>query len=172
MTAKEKLFCEEYIIDLNATRAAIRAGYSQKSAGNIGSENLKKPHIRARIEKLEAERSRRTGITADRVLRELAKIGFVKATDVINGSTGKVRDDAAPEDLACISSIKVKTIPTEEGPIVEREVKLVDKNKSLELLGKHLGLFDKKQDESETIADDGFIDALNGTASEDWADEE
>lgn len=141
MTAKEKRFCEEYLFDLNATKAAIRAGYSQKSAGNIGCENLKKPHIRARIEKLEAERSKRLGITADRVLDELAKIGFVKATDVINGSTGEVREDAAPEDLACISSIKVKVIPTEDGNIIEREVKLVDKNKSLELLGKHIGLF-------------------------------
>ncbi|MBQ8904361.1 MAG: terminase small subunit [Oscillospiraceae bacterium] len=172
MTAKEKRFCEEYLIDLNATQAAIRAGYSAKSAKSIGCENLTKPDLCARIEKLKAERSRRTGITADRVLEELAKISFVKATDVIDGGTGEIKEDAAPEDLACISSIKVKTIPTEDGLIVEREVKLADKNKSLELLGKHLGLFDKKQDEGETIADDGFIDALNGTASEDWADEE
>lgn len=141
MTAKEKRFCEEYLIDGNATKAAIRAGYSQKSAKSIGSENLTKPDLHAYIEKLQAERSRRTGITADRVLEELAKIGFVKATDVINGSTGEIKEDAAPEDLACISSIKVKVIPTEDGPIVEREVKLVDKNKSLEMLGKHLGLF-------------------------------
>lgn len=141
MTAKEKRFCEEYLIDLNATQAAIRAGYSVKSAKSIGCENLTKPDLCARIEKLKAERSRRIGITADRVLEELAKIGFVKATDVINGSTGEVRENAAPEDLACISSIKVKVIPTEDGNIIEREVKLVDKNKSLELLGKHIGLF-------------------------------
>lgn len=141
MTAKEKRFCEEYLIDGNATKAAIRAGYSQKSAGNIGSENLKKPHIRARIEKLQAERSRRTGITADRVLEELAKIGFVKAPDVINACTAEIKENATPEDLACISSMKVKVIPTEDGNIVEREVRLFDKNKALEMLGKHLGLF-------------------------------
>lgn len=141
MTDKEKRFCEEYLIDSNATKAAIRAGYSQKSAGNIGSENLKKPHIRARIEKLQAERSRRTGITADRVLEELAKIGFVKASDVINACTAEIKEDAAPEDLACISSMKVKVTPTEDGDIVEREVRIFDKNKALEMLGKHLGLF-------------------------------
>lgn len=144
MTAKEKRFCEEYLIDGNATKAAIRAGYSQKTAGAIGSENLKKPHIRACIEKLEAERSRRTGITAERVLRELAKLSFVKATDVIDVETAKIKEKAAPEDLACISSVKLKVIPTEEGDIVEREVKLADKTKSLELLGKHLGLFTDK----------------------------
>ena len=61
MTKKQKRFIEEYLIDLNATQAAIRAGYSPETAGSIGNENLKKPEIRARIDKAIAERSRRTG---------------------------------------------------------------------------------------------------------------
>ena len=68
LTKKNEVFCDEYLIDLNATQAAIRAGYSVESAGSIGSELLKKPEIRARIDRAMAERSKRTGINADRVL--------------------------------------------------------------------------------------------------------
>ena len=70
MTKKQKLFVEEYLIDLNATQAAIRAGYSPDTAGSIGGENLKKPEISAAIAKAMAERSKRTGINQDRILQE------------------------------------------------------------------------------------------------------
>ena len=76
MTQKQKLFIEEYLIDLNATQAAIRAGYSPDTAQQIGSENLSKPVISTEISKAMAERSRRTGVSADRVVLELEKIGF------------------------------------------------------------------------------------------------
>ncbi len=79
MTAKQKQFCEEYLIDLNATQAAIRAGYSPDTAKSVGSENLTKPDLRRRIDAEIAERSKRTGVNADRVVRELAKIAFVTA---------------------------------------------------------------------------------------------
>lgn len=144
LTAKQKLFCDEYLIDLNATQAAIRAGYSVDSAGDIGSENLKKPDIRARIEKAMAERSKRTGINAERVLIELAKIGLVNAADVINFNEATVSEGATREDLAAVQSVKVKTMTGENGDMTEREVKLYDKTKALELLGKHLGLFKDK----------------------------
>ena len=84
MTRKQKKFCEEYLVDLNATQAAIRAGYSPATAGEIGAENLKKPEIQKHIAKSMADRSRRTGVTADRVVMELAKVAFVNAGDVID----------------------------------------------------------------------------------------
>ena len=74
MTKKQKRFVEEYLIDLNATQAAIRAGYSPTTAKEIGCENLTKPNISEAIAKAMAERSRRTGVNQDRVLQELAKI--------------------------------------------------------------------------------------------------
>lgn len=141
MTKKQKRFCEEYLIDLNATQAAIRAGYSPETAYSIGQENLKKPEMRARIDKVMAERSKRTGVNADRVVRELAKIAFVNAADVINAEDATLRKDAADEDLAAIQAVKVKTFG-EDG--LEREVKMADKLKALELLGKHLGLFEDR----------------------------
>lgn len=121
LTAKQKKFVEEYLIDLNATQAAIRAGYSTESAKEIGCENLTKPNVKAEIDKAIAERSRRTGINQDRVLRELAKIAFVNPGDVINLNQATVKSDAKEEDLAAIASVKIKNIPTEDGEITERK---------------------------------------------------
>ena len=138
MTQKQKRFIEEYLIDLNATQAAIRAGYSPDTAKAIGSENLTTPDIRAQIDRAMAERSKRTGVNAERVVQELAKIAFVNAAEVIDPKTATVKEDALPEDTAAIQSVKVKTFG-EDG--LEREIKMADKLKALELLGKHLGMF-------------------------------
>lgn len=151
LTAKQNKFVEEYLIDLNATQAAIRAGYSTESAKEIGCENLTKPNVKAEIDKAIAERSRRTGINQDRVLRELAKIAFVNPNDVINFNEATVKGDAKEEDLAAIASVKIKNIPTEDGEITEREIKLCDKLKALDLLGKHLGIYDKHEAEDRNL---------------------
>lgn len=148
MTKKQKRFVEEYLIDLNATQAAIRAGYSPDTAYSIGNENMKKPEIKAKIDKAMAERSRRTGVNADRVVMELAKIAFVNAGDVIDAETATLKPDAAREDTAAIQSVKVKTFG-EDG--LEREIKMADKLKALELLGKHLGMFKDKVELSGTL---------------------
>lgn len=81
---------------------------------------MKIPEVRARIDKAMAERSKRTGINADRVLRELGKIAFVNATDVIDMSDATVKNDAERDDTAAIASVKVKVIPGENGDGVER----------------------------------------------------
>ena len=111
LTPKQARFCEEYLVDLNATQAAIRAGYSVESAGSIGSENLSKPEIRARIETAMAERSKRTGINADRVLRELGRIAFVNPKDVLDLQTAEVKPDTSDDDLAAIAGMKGKYVP-------------------------------------------------------------
>ena len=142
MTDKQKRFCEEYLIDLNATQAAIRAGYKPRSAGSVGSENLEKPEIRACVDQMLADRSARTGVNADRVVRELAKIAFAKGTDVIDTETGNVREDATDDDRACIAAVKVKQVNGADFTSIEHEIRLCDKVKALELLGKHLGIFE------------------------------
>lgn len=144
LTKKQQRFVEEYLIDLNAAQAAIRAGYSTDTAKEIGCENLTKPNIKASIDKALAERSKRTGVNADRVILELAKIAFVNPTDVINMDEATVRGEANRDDTAAIASVKVKRIPTDDGDITEREVKIYDKIKALELLGKHMGMFTDK----------------------------
>lgn len=144
MTKKQKRFVEEYLIDLNATQAAIRAGYSPETAYSIGSENLKKPEIRVCIEKAMAERSKRTGINQDRIIMELAKIGLLNPKDLVDFDEATVKEEATEEDLAAIASVRVKRFPTKDGEGIEREIKMHDKTKALELLGRHFGMFKDK----------------------------
>jgi len=143
LTAKQQRFVEEYLIDLNATQAAIRAGYSPNSAKDIGCENLAKPNVRACIDKAIAERSKRTGVNADRVIRELARVAFVNAPDVVDTMNATVKEDATEDDTAAIASVKVKIVDGDFSS-VEREIRFADKLKALELLGKHMGMFTDK----------------------------
>lgn len=145
ITEKQQRFVDEYLIDLNATQAAIRAGYSANSARDIGCENLTKPNIQQIISERMAERSKRTGVNQDRVVQELAKIAFVKMTDIVD-SQGKIKDSALDDDLSCIESVKYKESESDTGSSVEREVKISPKLKALELLGKHLGMWNDKLD--------------------------
>ncbi len=137
---KHERLVQEYLVDLNQTQAAIRAGYSTKSANQQASELFAKPNIRARVEELMADRSKRTGINADRVVRELARIAFVNPVEVVDTNSATVKDDASEDDTAAIASVKVKVV-TGDFDSVEREVKFADKLKALELLGKHLGMY-------------------------------
>lgn len=143
LNPKQQRFVEEYLIDLNATQAAIRAGYSPKTATAIASENLSKPSISAAIACAMAERSKRTGITQDRILEELAKVAFIKLTDIVD-DTGKIKAGATDEDRACIESIKYKRTDTDTGYSEEREVKASSKLKAIELLMRHTGMLDSR----------------------------
>lgn len=143
LTVKQQLFVDEYLIDLNATQAAIRAGYSVNNADKIGSELLGKTRVSEAVAERMAERSRRTGVNQDRVIEELAKLAFVKMTDIVD-SHGRIKDTATEDDLACIESIKYKSSESDTGSSVEREVKISSKIKALELLGKHLGMWNDK----------------------------
>lgn len=156
MTKKQKRFCEEYLIDLNATQAAIRSGYSPDTAGAIGAENLTKPEIQRAVAQAMAERSRRTGVNAERVVLELAKVAFVNVGNVIDATDATLKEDAAPEDLAAIQSIKVKDMG-EMG--IEREIRMADKLKALELLGRHLGMFNDKM-RLDAKLDTGKLDSI------------
>ena len=149
LNEKQKRFCEEYLIDLNATQAAIRAGYSVKTANEQGSQLLAKLSVQEEISAKMAERSKRTGVNQDRIVQELARLAFRNLTDVVDRD-GKIRDSATEDDLACIESMKVKKTSIGNGENIsdseEREVKIYSKLKALELLGKHLGMWRDKQD--------------------------
>lgn len=158
VTEKQKRFVEEYLIDLNATQAAIRAGYTPGSANGQGARLLANASISRAISKRIAEQSKRTGITQDRVLQELAKVAFANITDVVD-EDGRIRDDAKPDDTAAIEYIHAKMSDSVQGQSVEREVKMASKLKALELLGKHLGMFNDKLNLSiETPTFDGEDD--------------
>lgn len=145
LTPKQQMFVEEYLIDLNATQAAIRAGYSVKNAGKIGPELLGKTRIKQAVDKALAARSRRTGITQDRVLAELAKIAFADMSTFVrwgpDGITLVPSDTLDGDDTACVSEISEVEIQTDFGTKKTTKIKLHDKRAALEALGKHLGLF-------------------------------
>ncbi len=157
LTAKQQRFVEEYLVDLNATQAAIRAGYSPKTARKIGSQNLSKLIIAEAIAEAQEARSARTHITQDRVLQELARIGFSDIRRIMTAK-GALLDPAEWDDeaAAAISSIEVVTNSGDHGKdeegrkIVERthKIKVWDKNSALERLGRHLGMFPNKHEHS------------------------
>jgi len=151
LTAKQELFCYEYCIDYNATRAAIKAGYSEKSATSAASRMLTFVNIKAEITRLKANLSETSGISALRVLNEHAKIAFSSASDLRDGwITLKQFDSLSEEQKSCIQEISTKKEsrvqkrmnPGDDDIVVEEEwvkIKLYDKQKSLDSISKMLG---------------------------------
>ena len=146
LTIKQTRFVQEYLLDLNATQAAIRAGYSVRTAASIGHENLRKPEIARAIAEDTGARAARLGITTDRVLEELAKIAF---SDIRQVATWTARDltlKPASELSHDQSAIVSQIAQTADGRL---SVKLHSKLDALEKLARHLGLYDRSEVESE-----------------------
>jgi len=149
LTAKQKAFVEEYLVDLNATQAAIRAGYSKKTARSIGQENLTKPDIQAAIQKAQIERSERTEVTADMVLKELSLLGFANMLDYVRiseaGEPFIDLSDLTREQAAAISETMVEDYFEGRGKdsrqVRKVRIKFHDKRGALTDIGKHLGMF-------------------------------
>ena len=123
---------------------------------------MKNPDVRACVDKAIAERSRRTGANADRVVRELARLAFVDPTQIIDFSTGKLLPDIAEDDRAALAGVRVKKLEAGE----EREVKLTDKVKALELLGKHLGVFEKGANSDALDKLDQILEGISRAATQ------
>lgn len=155
LNAKQQRFCEEYLIDLNATQAAVRAGYSKKTAKEIGCENLTKPNIQEYVQRLIKERKDRTEVTADQVVRELAFMGFANMLDYMtitdDGSAYVDLSTLTREQAAAIQEVTVDsyidhTTFDEEGEkqaVKKIKFKLADKRGALTKLGEHLGMFNQ-----------------------------
>ena len=143
LSDKRQAFCEEYVVDYNATAAAIRAGYSPKTANQQADQLMKVECVKAEIERLKAEKSKRTGVTRERIMEELAKLAFANHTDITNDS-GQLRKDIVKEDSAAIKKIRTRYLP--DGS-VEQEVELYDKSKALDILNKMTGAYEGKQNQ-------------------------
>lgn len=131
LTPKQKIFVQEYLVDLNATAAARRAGYSEKTADRIGPELLGKTCVSQAIQEAIKQREQRTEITQDYVLRKLKEIA------------DKAASDAQDSDLRYANKIK-----------------------ALELLGKHLGAFDRGGQAGGQAAVDAFLKAVRPSKEE------
>lgn len=212
MTAKQKRFCDEYLIDLNATQAAIRAGYAEKRASEQAYQLLQKTTVQEYIQKRKADRIERTEITQDMVLRELAIIAFSNAADyasiVEKQATAEVEGTVIPLLDENGNPLMYRTVePVLTADLTEDqkkalavikkgrdgfEIKPYDKVKALELIGRHLGMWDRKTEKDNEEQDariekikaetsrikgeepdaetqgDGFLEALRGEAQSVW----
>jgi len=154
---KQKMFVQEYLIDLNATQAAIRAGYSKRTAKVMGYENLTKPYIQTEIKKEIDARSNRTHITQDMVLKEYAKLAFFDPRDFFDKDDNLKRivdlDDDSAAALAGMD-IQVRFTKNKDGELVKdmvKKIKLIDKRGALDSVAKHLNMFDKDNNRKVTI---------------------
>lgn len=141
LTPKQARFVEEYLVDLNAAAAARRAGYSASRSEAMGYENLTKPDIRNAIEAAQRERSARTGITADRVIAEIAKIAFADPRRVMTWGPGGIElfDSSSLTDADAAMISEVSESISQSGSSVK--VKLNSKLDALEKLAKHVGVY-------------------------------
>lgn len=144
LTPKQAEFVRQYLVDLNATAAAIRAGYSERTAKSQGQRLLTHVDVSAALAAAKAEREQRTEITQDRVVSELAKIAFADPRELMEwGPEGvKLKDSAALTEEQAASVAEVSETTTKDGGSLR--LKKHDKVKALELLGRHLGMFTDK----------------------------
>jgi phage terminase small subunit len=150
LTGKQKRFCEEYIFDFNATRAAKVAGYSEDTAYSIGNENLKKPEIKAYIQELQGDLEKAAGISRLMVLKEHQKLAFSSIAHLHNTwITRKEFETLTDDQKACIAQIETQTrfearydpASGEDTPVQVDfvKVKLYDKQKALDSISRMLG---------------------------------
>lgn len=141
---KQIQFCVEYLVDFNATAAAVRSGYSKNSAAEIGHENLKKPQIQAYLSKLRDETARTSAVTLERTLEEVAYIAFSRLNDSLSfndrGLTLKPSEDLDDSVLAAIAQVQIIETESEAGSKVTKTIKLHNKMSALNWLGQFFGI--------------------------------
>lgn len=172
LTDKQEAFCQEYLVDLNGTQAAIRAGYSEKTANRIASQLLSKLYIQERVAELMQSRNKSTQIDASYVLRRLKEIDELDVVDILNDDLdGFKRLSEWPKSWrTSISGIDIQTVITGGDEPIEklvRKIKWPDKTKNLELIGKHVNVKAWEKEEEKPPSGDitiNFVDATKPDA--------
>lgn len=193
LTDKQQLFCIYYIRCFNATKAYQKAyGCNYTTAMSEGSKHLRNPKIKEEIFRLKQERLNREFLSESDIFQKYMDIAFADITDYVEFGNGSFNDPETGEEVS-YSFVNLKDSKMVDGTIVSEvskgregaKIKLADRMKALQWLTDHMDLATDKQkaeiallrakvqtDDSEEIADDGFLEALNGTAAEDWSNEE
>lgn len=172
LNPKQKRFVDEYLLDLNAAAAAVRAGYSAKTAKQIGARLLAQPAVAATVKAAQAQRSARVEVTQDEVLRELLRIARVDVSQAYDEAGNLKPIHELPVDLRrAIASVETEERFVGQGASRKRvgvthKVKFWPKDRSLELLGKHLGMFiERHRHELGKSLEQLLADALSPSAS-------
>jgi phage terminase small subunit len=196
LTDKQQLFCIHYIRCFNATKAYQKAyGVDYATAASIGYRLLEKDGVKQEIHRLKQDRLNREFLSESDVFQKYMDIAFADVTDFVEFGNEDVDVilDTGERKTITVSHVNIKNDADVDGTIISEvskgkdgvRVKLADRMKALQWLTDHMDLATDKQkaeiallkakvqtDDGEEIADDGFLDALNGTAAEDWGDEE
>lgn len=143
LTEKQKRFCDEYLTDLNATQAAIRAGYSEKTARQTAAENMSKPYIKEYLDKRMAEKEKSLIADQDEVMKYLTAVMRREKTESVVVTLNKEQSKYLPDEHG---TMRKQTVKEEVPQIVSIPSKLSDANKAAELLGKRYRLFTDKLD--------------------------
>lgn len=146
LTPKQEQFCQEYLIDLNGTQAAIRAGYSPKTAKEQASYLLTNINIKNRVAELKAVRQSRVEITQDRVLQEYARLAFHDPRKFFDES-GNLKNVTELDDdtAAALAGMDVSAEKSEDGQVsFTKKIKIADKKGALDSVARHLGMFNDK----------------------------
>lgn len=160
LTAKQQRFVEEYVIDFNATQAAIRAGYSEDSAADIGYENLRKPEIVRAIEEKQSELRDKAALSAEMVIDELRSLAFWNIQTFVDEQNGvKKLAELSLAKTRPVLGIKVRESILPDGTReIATELKFHDKRGALSDLGKHLGIFKEDNQQRQPQIDLNTVD--------------
>lgn len=155
LTNKQARFCNEYMTDFNATQAAIRAGYSQKTAAQAGCSLLTKPNIKEKITLTTNEMAGDNLATVNRIISELCGIAFTRVTDVVSISPGGVASVNPIDELTDSQQRAIESISQTQFGV---KIKMHDKVRAIELLGRHLGMWVEKIEIDTKSPFDDFTD--------------
>ena len=179
LTAKQERFVSEYMIDLNATQAAKRAGYSERTCEVIGYQLLQKPLVAKAISKAQKARAIKLGITADRVLQELAVLAYSDITDYVDidvtpskAVPGAYEQSIILRNTSDMPKDKTRVLSSVKEGQCGIEIKLYDKLKAIELIGKHLGMFTDKSEVKMTVTVEDYLKSLGSDEDEEESDDD
>lgn len=151
LTHKQVIFCHEYMKDLNGMAAAVRAGYSEKSAKSDASIMLKYPHVKKYVDKLVKQKIKASKITAQTILLELEKLAFYDTKNFFDDEMNVKPVHDLGQKSKAITTIETTTYTDVLGQSTKTfKYKMTDKIKALELMGKHLGFFEKDNEQKTT----------------------
>jgi len=166
LTQKQKIFCQEYIIDWNATRSAKKAGYSEKTAYQTGVENLRKPQIKQYIQEIQNDLEKQAGISRLKVLNEFMKIAFSSIAEYHNTWISRKKfEELTKDQKSCIQEIQTRVSKIADGVELEEvKIKLYDKQKALENIKKMLGYDEAEKHDYTSKGEkiDGFSINITG----------
>ena len=164
LTPKQSRFVDEYLLDLNASAAALRAGYSKKTAYSIGHANLKKVEIEKAISERRENASERTKVTLDQVVREAARLALFDPRKLFNANGTPIAiQDLDDDTAACIAGLDVVNMGSGDQIGQVLKYKLAPKGQAIDTLMKHLGGYEKDNDQKIGTLAEALIAGINRT---------